>query len=316
MEDVEMYYLNKIKNKLSNLFSKLKNSIVKEIPNIFKFLLIISLVALFLFSSVWLFKYCNIQNPTDVQSQEIYIYEISLGNWCTWITLIGLLFTALWSMHQYNKNRLSKQQEKASEIAQDFANNLIERMGLISYVLTPIPIIKEIMKNLDTSRLNEFTAMEILEILNDEKYIDSFFETIESDDTQKKYNDILKQKYNDKEIEKFDSTFALLIENTLNKLEAICINISSKAAGSQFIYESLHQMFLSTVEILSIKISIANTDNIDKYYLNIISVYNMWNIQKENDIKKLKKTRKKVQRLEKKRDKEIKKLLSKQTKTV
>lgn len=42
----------------------------------------------------------------------------------------------------------------------------------------------------------------------------------------------------------------------------------------------------------------------------------MWNIQKENDIKKFKKTRKKVQRLEKKRDKEIKKLLSKQTKTV
>ena len=112
------------------------------------------------------------------------------------------------------------------------------------------------------------------------------------------------------------SFFPLLIENTLNKLEAICINISSQAAGSQFIYESLHQMFLSTVEILSIKISASNTNNVDKYYVNIIYVYNMWCSQKEKDISKFNKTNKKISKLQMQADKEIRKLLNKPIKTV
>ena len=106
------------------------------------------------------------------------------------------------------------------------------------------------------------------------------------------------------------------MENTLNKLEAICMSISSQAAGSQFIYESLHQMFLSTVETLSIKISSPNLNNVDKYYTNIISVYNIWNAQKQKDINKLNKTTKKINKLKNKVNKEISKLLSKQTKTV
>ena len=121
---------------------------------------------------------------------------------------------------------------------------------------------------------------------------------------------------NNKEKEKFDSNFNVLVSNTLNQLEAICISISSEAAGSQFIYESLHQMFLSTIEILYLKISDSNRNNVDKYYTNVISVYNMWNFQKDKDIKKLTKTSKKIQKLENKMNKEIKNLLNKQTKTV
>ena len=52
-----------------------------------------------------------------------------------WFTAIGLIVTAFWSIYQFTKNKISKQQEKASEIAQDFANNLIEKMGIISDVL-------------------------------------------------------------------------------------------------------------------------------------------------------------------------------------
>ena len=189
-------------------------------------------------------------------------------------------------------------------------------MGLISDVLMPNQEIQNMIKKLDTSKLKQFTVVEMLEILNDEHCFEKFHNIINSKRTQNRYNEILNSRYNEKEKEKFDSFFPLLIENTLNKLEAICINISSQAAGSQFIYESLHQMFLSTVEILSIRISGSNRNNVDKYYINIISVYNMWNLQKQKDIDKFNKTNKKICKLQKQVNNEINKLLNKPIKTV
>ena len=63
---------------------------------------------------------------------------------------------------------------------------------------------------------------------------------------------------------------------TLNKLEYICMNISSRAADSNYIYQSLHQIFLRTIRNLYMEISIINTNACDKFYTNIIHVYNMW----------------------------------------
>ena len=276
-------------------------------------IIVLALIFVIFFAILKSFPYIM---PKDVQSQEIYILGISLNNIGIWFTAIGLIVTAFWSMYQFTKSKILKQQEKASEIAQDFANNLIERMGLISDVLMPNQEIQNMIKKLDTSRLTQFTVVEMLEIMNDKQCFEKFHKIVNSKRTQKRYNETLNNRYNKIEKEKFDSYFPLLIENTLNKLEAICINISSQAAGSQFIYESLHQMFLSTIEILSIRISSSNTNNVDKYYVNIISVYNMWNLQKQKDINKLNKTNKKIYKLEKQADKEIKKLLDKQTKTV
>lgn len=278
-------------------------------------IVVLILIFIILFAVLRAFP-CYTPDIKEVQSQEIYILGISLSNLGIWFTAVGLVITAFWSMYQYTKSKILKQQEKASEIAQDFSDNLIERMGLISDVLMPNQEIQNMIKKLDTSKLKQFTVVEMLEILNDEHCFEKFHNIINSKRTQNRYNEILNSRYNEKEKEKFDSFFPLLIENTLNKLEAICINISSQAAGSQFIYESLHQMFLSTVEILSIRISGSNRNNVDKYYINIISVYNMWNLQKQKDIDKFNKTNKKICKLQKQVNNEINKLLNKPIKTV
>lgn len=273
--------------------------------------LIFVLIVTFLF-----FKIVVIQNPEVVESQEIFLCGISLDNLGTWFTFVGLIITAFWSIHQYNKNITSTQQEKASEIAQKFSNNLIERMGLISEVLMQNQEVEKIIKIIHSNKISQFTVLEVQDIFNNKDCINNFEKIIRSRNTQKRYDKILEKNYNAKEREKFDSNFHMLVGKTLNELEAICISISSKAAGSQFIYESLHQMFLNTVEILYLKISSVNFNNVDKYYTNIISVYNMWNIQKNRDIKKLEKIKKKIQKNQEKTEKEIKKLLNKQVKTV
>lgn len=315
-------YINKIKNKFITLYNECKNNFMKYFFKFIKIIPIIFLVSIFLLLSIIFFKLCDIQNPNEVQSQEIYIFKISLSNWGTWITLVGLFFTAIWSMHQYIKSKLSKQQEKASQIATDFADNLIEKMGLISKTLLKNSYIQKVTSIFDNHPecLSQFTTFEIEDILvaenEDEDVFKNFKDILCSEDTQNEYQNFLNEKYSEKEQEKFNSKFPVLVESTLNHLEAICITITSQAAGSEFIYDSLHQTFLKTIKILAVLIAANNNNNVDKYFSNIIQVYNMWNKRKNKDIKRLIKTQKKINRMQKRMDNEVKKLLSKETKTV
>lgn len=317
-------YINKIKNKCIAFYSECKNNFMKYFLKFLKIVPIIFLVSIFLLLSIMFFNFCDIQNPNEIQSQEIYICKISLSNWGTWITLVGLFFTAIWSMHQYIKSKLSKQQEKASQIATDFADNLIEKMGLISKTLLKNSYIQKVTSIFDNHPecLSQFTTFEIEDILvaeNEDEDVDvfkNFKDILCSEDTQKEYQNFLNEKYSEKEQEKFNSKFPVLVESTLNHLEAICITITSQAAGSEFIYDSLHQTFLKTIKILAVLIAANNNNNVDKYFTNIIQVYNMWNKRKNKDIKKLIKTQKKINKMQKRMDNEVKKLLSKETKTV
>lgn len=257
----------------------------------------------------------NIVNSDEVQ--QILIFGISLDNWCTLLTMFGVVIGAGWGLIQYDKNMKLRQQEKASEIAQDFANNLIEKTALISDTLmSNKEFQKMIVKIVKSKKLNQFTYWEIIDILGDKQCFNKCEQIIRSKRTQQKYTQLLKTKYNETECTRFNSNFSILVETTLNHIEAVCINISSKAAGSQFIYDSLHQSFLNITEILSIKISKGNYNNVDKYFINIIDVYNMWNKQKNKDIQKFNKTQAKINKLKYKASLEVNKLLNKKSKTV
>lgn len=71
--------------------------------------------------------------------------------------------------------------------------------------------------------------------------------------------------------------FDELISDVLNQLEYLCMFLSSQVAGSKYVYQSLHQVFLRTVRALAVEISITNNKSYsDKYYTNLISVYNEW----------------------------------------
>lgn len=259
----------------------------------------------------------NILNDNfNIVEQHIIIFGITLENWLTSLSIIGLIIGAIWAIYQFDKNVNRKQQEKASEIAQDFANNFIERFSIISKVLLKNNEMRKMLSKIANGELKSFTRIEILDAVGDKNCFNKYSQIVKSKKTQNRYETILNKLYNEKEKEKFNSCFPLLVENTLNQLEAACINISSNAAGSEYIYNSLHQSFLQFVEVLSIKISTNNRNNVDKYYTHIIQVYNMWNNQKIKDIEKFKKTQKKIQKMDDKAKKEIKKLLEKKNKTV
>lgn len=91
--------------------------------------------------------------------------------------------------------------------------------------------------------------------------------------------------------------FIELFNDVLNKLEYISMYISSQSAGSNYVYQSLHQIFLKTVKLLYPIIALQNENYSDKYFTNIICVYNHWCELNEKDTEIEKTKKKKVYKI-------------------
>jgi len=300
-----------------NFFKKnwthLKNFIIFIIERIFCILLILIIFAVLIF---FLLQYSTIINPQAVEAQQINICGISLENLETIFTSSALIVTAFWSMHQYNKNKTSKQQEKASEIAKSFSNALTTKCFIICEVIKNsdlYPLLEHDKKTYNSFK--SFTTNEIRSVYNDDRFFEKYRTTKKLANLDQIYYKILESRisdndfktlksqnkqYSSKDAEQlfklnnsnFPFKFKALVSDVLNELEYLCMSLSSQAAGSKYVYQSLHQVFLRTIRILSIEIAMSNDNNYsDKHYTSIIYVYNEWtqlymqNLKKENKLK-------------------------------
>lgn len=294
---------------------KFLNYIIEHWKRIFLFILIGVCFIIF-------FKLFAEVLPINNNIQVIKFFGITLQNWGTILAIFGTIFTLIWAMFEYDKRRIIAQQQRASEIADIFSSEIVEKLSLISEVLLENKDFSEKLKKIDSRKLIRFDIFELKEITdcrNDKElddFVRSILKVINSEYVQKKYEEKLEKMYSEEERKKFSNKFTMLIQVTLNRLEFLCMNISSNAAGSQFIYQSLHQTFLQTIHILSVVMSSKNINNVDKYFTNIIAVYNMWNKEKIKNIEKFNKTNQKIAKLNEKMQKEIKKLLHIKSKTV
>lgn len=83
-----------------------------------------------------------------------------------------------------------------------------------------------------------------------------------------------------------DSNYvSFLINDTLNSMEAICMYFNYGVADESVVYQSLHQSFLATVKLLYVTIAERNLQGKDKYFTNIIQMYNRWNERYESKCK-------------------------------
>ncbi|MBQ7410431.1 MAG: hypothetical protein IJW20_03505 [Clostridia bacterium] len=286
----------------------------------------LALIIFMVVSSVLFLSFSEIGHiPENIQSTEqiITIFGITLQNWGTILAIFGTIATLFWAMYEYDKRRVISQQEKAAEIADIFSTEIVEKLSIISDVLLDNNEFSSKFNQIDSNKINRFDVYELQEMLGEnrsieeiETFVNSVLDIIESEKTQESYIRLLEERYKEEEIKRFPNKFLFLIITTLNRLEYLCMNISSNAAGSQFIYQSLHQIFLQTIHILYIFISSKNRDSIDKYNTNIIEVYNMWNKEKIKRINKHNKTMEKIHKTQQKMDKEIKKLLHIKSETV
>lgn len=295
-----------------------------------RILCIIPVLALILLFTFLFFKYSTIINPNEIESQQILVFGISLDNLGTWLTAVGLIVAAFWSLIQYEKGKVAKRQEKASEIAKSFSNRLTTKCSIIYQVirLSKIyPLLKLNQKEYD--HFKTFTTNEIRNIYSDDNFIEKYVNTRKESDLDQLYYRVLDSRisfntlegltksnktYSEEEAQKLfilnnadlPFKFKALISDTLNELEYLCMSLSSQAAGSKYVYQSLHQAFLRTIRLLSVEIAITNKNSsTDKYYTSIISVYNEWTfLHKQYQLK------------EKKQLEKMNKLISPKIKTV
>lgn len=310
-----MYYLEKAKKHFCNWFSYGKEHLLRFIT--VSCLLILFCFVLTLFPTLF-----------ENGEQHIFIFDITLSNWSIWLGIIAIAGTGIWAFYEYDKSRISTQQEKASEIARIFSDSLLVKCNIVIAVYENSEL-SQMLKQFNTlnSPFEHFTTDELREITNNDdfpslykEFRDSidfdylYFRVLEKKITTKsdysaKYNLIDKDKdknknknknkdkdkdknkdkkehqYSTKEAQdlfilnnsSFPFHFFNLVDEVLNTLEYVCMNISSHAAGSIFIYQSIHQIFFDTVNILAFEISTRNDGKYsDKFYTNIIHVYNEW----------------------------------------
>ena len=337
---------------LDNLLNDIKQTIIDFFIYVwrkFKYIIVGIIILICIFSIIFFKK----DTPTSIETQEIYLFKVSLSNWLTWITIITVPITAVWAIHQYKKSRRIRQQERGAEIAKLFSDDLLKKCSILGVVIQNSELQKILrFKEIHLNKLERFDLEEIRELYNNPE-IDKIYKNLmnsnnmqliylyilESQISLKEINDIayidestlktkmkelMKDKYTEEEliklenrkmlkreftnyyIEKFPNSdlngvfmkkytdeearklfildnknmpflFKNLVEDVLNELEFICMNISSQSAGTEFVYQSLHQIFLKTIKILAIQIAIVNVNYRDKYYTNIIHVYKEWN---------------------------------------
>lgn len=178
------------------------------------------------------------------------------------------------------RNRKNKERaEKSIQIAEEFAKSILVPLSIIDAVFEKAEIDKLINK-ISFIRFTDFDIDELNELFED-KDIEEYKKLLNENDSKGKIRNI--------------------IGHTLNILEYMCMNIATKVADEKYIYNSLHQQFLKAIALLYFEISLINIDNKDKYYTNIIHVYNIWKnkyikaAKKESKFKiKQKKMKKKI----------------------
>lgn len=256
------------------------------------------------------------------EEQQIFLFNVSLGNYLTILTFAGMIIGGIWALIQYDKNSKVSQQAKASEIAKSFADTLTLKCMLICnvYEYSPLGDLLDL-KNKDCFAFNSFTPNEIRTIYEADNFLDKYKTLKSSLDLDTIYYNILESRISVKPIreiviehktytnkqarnlfildnEKLPFKFDYLVQSVLNELEYLCMSLASQAAGSSYVYQSLHQVFLRTIRVLAVEIALSNNSSYsDKYFTNIIEVYNQWKALYSRSLKSERKVKKKVEKI-------------------
>lgn len=192
-----------------------------------------------------------------------------------------------------------KSKEKAIEMASFFRNEVLNYTGAITTTYEKIGV-KKLLEREDAVLLSRFDLSELIDVYGDNivAEYDECMNKISMDiiapfiifspEIGKAFGDPV-----DKDPKVLDMQAKLfvsrLVTDSLNKLECFCMFFNYKIADEEVIYQSVHQVFLNTIKSLYINIAKINKTSSDKYYTNIIELFNKWEAR-DRETKALEKT--------------------------
>lgn len=84
------------------------------------------------------------------------------------------------------------------------------------------------------------------------------------------------------------------VNGILNNMEYFAMNFSHGTADDSVIYQSLHQSYIEIVRMLYYNIAKVNTKSHEKYYTNVIDLYNKWIEKMSNDEEKVRRLKRNI----------------------
>lgn len=238
--------------------------------------------------------------PAILIIQSNYTINEKLQSITNLFAIISVVFVG-YQAYAYIKDYKTKNQKeevgKAINLAEIYANEIIHKISYLYYVYKDLGI-SDIITKIGNNKISEFDIMELDDLITkkDQREIYKKLINIDSsilikrrailvnDDSRNIIDRAMMMSVPSVEqISKIDLSvilnheFQCVKEEVLNKLEWFCMYFNSNIANSEMVYQSLHQTFLKNVKILYFDIASINNSGKDKYYTNIITLYNEWN---------------------------------------
>lgn len=214
------------------------------------------------------------------------------------ITIISVVIAYI----AYNFQRKQSAKRIALEFAERYAKEFIPRIRYINCILKSVGAYEYIS---GFTKYSDFTSEELIDFLKDKNFdikgFKSLFEKIREEDLVSAFsccggNEYICGCHNyfievksdpDGDIK---NAFYKFVVDLINDLEAATAMFHYNIGDEKVVYLSLHQTFLSNMKNWYFFISERNVYNHDRYYINIIWLYNKWDKRRrdnENRIKKL-----------------------------
>lgn len=206
----------------------------------------------------------------------------------------------------------TRRTQKAIEQAGFYKDQIIGKISIISAAYS-LSGIKRILDEIKPEAMLEFDEAELRENLSKAK-IEDIQKRIRSTDfirvlgqvdleqdcfnlNNKELEDQLKRVQNDLQYDdakndvlniRYRRAFACVTATTLNDLESFAMHFVNDAADEDVVFQSLHQTYLHVVGLLYFNICMNNSSyGVDKYYVNVASLYNTWSKRVKDKQKKL-----------------------------
>lgn len=212
------------------------------------------------------------------QFEQITIQQANREFWLNVIIALITFISAAVVYSDYKNRKRKERAEKSINIAEEFAQSIIPKISIL---------------------FTHYESIKLMDIVNQVKFIN--FSDFDKDEMEELYSkdDIAKYiqiansnnmfKINGKDVE-----LGGFVTTILNELEHMCMYITTRVADEKYIYNSLHQQFFKAISTVYLNICMTNTNNKDKYYTNIIAVFNLWKKKYIKASKKEKKIKKKL----------------------
>lgn len=251
-------------------------------------------------------------NPSD----KIALFSCIFTGLYLFATIVSVICAFKAYHHQKDRSR----KEAACELAKCYAEKIIRHNSFVTDVLQVTKLEEKTKELFPYDELNEFTQDEMISLIKkkDASYeeIVSLFErpdphsilpimllhtrsNREREDLIQAYGNLL-HKRDEEDGDQLKGVFLQTefferMSDYLNDIEWFSMSCRYGIADEELLYQSLHQSFLSSVWQLYFYICIKNTTNENKYYTNVIWLFQKWQERMREIQKQAEDSQRKVQ---------------------